>query len=65
MVGVRRILITRIYEGHGFRRTTRDRMLVLRLPAPEGGVLVANGEPVDVVTLAERERLNGRGARAS
>jgi predicted PurR-regulated permease PerM len=65
MVVVRRILITRIYEGHGFRRTTRDRMLVLRLPAPEGGVLVANGAPVDVVTVAERERLNGRGARAS
>jgi predicted PurR-regulated permease PerM len=62
MVVVRRILITRIYEGHGFRRMTRDRMLVLRLPAPEGGVLVANGGPVDVVTLAERERLNGRGA---
>jgi predicted PurR-regulated permease PerM len=57
MVVVRRILITRIYEGQGFRRTTRDRMLVLRLPAPEGGVVVADGEPVDVVTHAERERL--------
>jgi hypothetical protein len=40
-------------------------MLVLRLPAPEGGVLVADGGPVDVVSLAERERFNGRGARAS
>jgi predicted PurR-regulated permease PerM len=57
MVVVRRILITRIYEGQGFRRTTRDRVLVLRLPAPEGGVLVADGGPVDVVTHAERERL--------
>jgi predicted PurR-regulated permease PerM len=57
MVVVRRILITRIYEGQGFRRTTRDRVLVLRLPAPEGGVLVADGAPVDVVTHAERERL--------
>jgi predicted PurR-regulated permease PerM len=56
MVVVRRILITRIYEGQGFRRTTRDRMLVLRLPAPEGGVLVADGGPVDVVTHAERQR---------
>jgi hypothetical protein len=53
---VRRILITRIYEGQGFRRTTRDRMLVLRLPAPEGGVLVADGSPIDVVAHAERER---------
>jgi predicted PurR-regulated permease PerM len=56
MVVVRRILITRIYEGQGFRRTMRDRMLVLRLPAPEGGVLVADGAVVDVVTHAERER---------
>jgi predicted PurR-regulated permease PerM len=56
MVVVRRILITRIYEGQGFRRTTRDRMLVLRLPAPEGGVLVADGGPVDVVTHAELQR---------
>ena len=56
MVVVRRILITRIYEGQGFRRTMRDRMLVLRLPAPEGGVLLADGTPVDVVTHAERGR---------
>jgi hypothetical protein len=60
MVVVRRILITRIYEGQGFRRTTRDRVLVLRLPAPEGGVLVANGGPVDVVTHAERDGLKVR-----
>jgi predicted PurR-regulated permease PerM len=57
MVVVRRILITRIYEGQGFRRTTRDRVLVLRLPAPEGGVLLAENGAVDVVTHAERERL--------
>ena len=57
MVVVRRILITRIYEGQGFRRTTRDRMLVLRVPAPEGGVMVGNGGPIDVLTLAERDRL--------
>jgi len=49
MVLVRRILITRIYEGQGFRRTTRDRMLVLRLPAPEGGVIPPVGEPVDMI----------------
>jgi predicted PurR-regulated permease PerM len=57
MVVVRRILITRIYEGQGFRRTTRDRVLVLRLPAPEGGVLIGENGAVDVVTHAERERL--------
>ena len=53
MVIVRRILITRIYEGQGFRRTTRERPLVLRLPAPGGGVIVPNGPPVDVVAIAE------------
>ena len=53
MVIVRRILITRIYEGQGFRRTTRERPLVLRLPAPGGGVLVPSGPAIDVVSVAE------------
>ncbi len=56
MVVVRRILITRIYEGQGFRRTTRDRMMVLRLPAPEGGVLATDGGTIDVVSSVERSR---------
>jgi predicted PurR-regulated permease PerM len=63
MVIVRRILITRIYEGQGFRRTTRERPLVLRLPAPGGGVLVPNGPPVDVISISEltaSKRANGR-----
>jgi len=55
MVLVRRILITRIYEGPSFRTTSRDRPLVLRVPAPGGGVLVPSGHPVDVITEAERE----------
>lgn len=54
MVIVRRILITRIYEGQGFRRTSRERPLVLRVPAPGGGVLVPPGGPLDVVGIAER-----------
>jgi predicted PurR-regulated permease PerM len=45
MVIVRRILINRIYEGKGFRRSTRDRSFVLRVPAPDGGVLLP-GEPL-------------------
>jgi predicted PurR-regulated permease PerM len=53
MVIVRRILITRIYEGQGFRRTTRERPLLLRLPAPGGGVLVPSGPPIDVISIAE------------
>jgi predicted PurR-regulated permease PerM len=60
MVIVRRILITRIYEGQGFRRTTRERPMVLRLPAPGGGVLVPNGPPIDVVSIAEHTAINGR-----
>jgi predicted PurR-regulated permease PerM len=60
MVIVRRILITRIYEGQGFRRTTRERPLVLRLPAPGGGVLVPAGPPIDVVSIAEVTTTNGR-----
>jgi len=54
MVIVRRILITRIYEGQGFRRTSRERPLVLRVPAPGGGVLVPPGAPLDVVSIAEQ-----------
>jgi predicted PurR-regulated permease PerM len=54
MVIVRRILITRIYEGQGFRRTTRERPLLLRVPAPGGGVLIPSLAPVDVITFAEQ-----------
>lgn len=57
MVIVRRILISRIYEGQGFRRSTRERPLVLRLPVPGGGVIAPPGPPLDVVTDAERAGL--------
>jgi len=53
MVIVRRILISRIYEGQGFRRTTRERALVLRVPAPGGGVIAPPGAQFDIVTDAE------------
>lgn len=36
MVIVRRILLSRIYEGRGFRKSTRDRTFLLRVPAPDG-----------------------------
>lgn len=54
MVIVRRILITRIYEGQGFRKTTRERPMLLRLPAPGGGVVAMPGRQYDVVSAAER-----------
>jgi predicted PurR-regulated permease PerM len=49
MVIVRRILINRIYEGRGFRKSTRDRIFVLRVPAPDGGVLLPSTPPPDVL----------------
>ena len=54
MVVVRRILVNRIYEGQGFRRTTRDRTLTLRVPAPEASVLAPEGPPIDAITVLER-----------
>ena len=57
MVVVRRILINRIYEGKGFRKSTRDRIFVLRVPVPDGGVLVPATPPPDLITLREKEPL--------
>jgi predicted PurR-regulated permease PerM len=57
MVVVRRILMNRLYEGHGFRRSTRDRPLLLRVPPAEAdGVLVPAAPAVDLIALAERAR---------
>jgi predicted PurR-regulated permease PerM len=53
MVVVKRILLSRIYEGLGFRRTTRERPLILRLPVSQGGVIIP-AAPTDVVGALER-----------
>ena len=53
MVVVKRILLSRIYEGLGFRRTTRERPLTLRLPVSDGGVIVPKTS-LDVVGTLER-----------
>jgi predicted PurR-regulated permease PerM len=55
MVLVRRIVISRIYEGQGFRRTTRERPMLLRVPGPGGGLLAPAGPPPDIITFAESE----------
>jgi hypothetical protein len=47
MVLIRRIVIHRLYEGQSFRRHAGDRVLVLRVPAPDAAVLA--GYPVDVL----------------
>jgi predicted PurR-regulated permease PerM len=44
-VVVRRILINRIYEGHGFRRLTRDSAFVVKAPAAESDVIVPESPP--------------------
>jgi predicted PurR-regulated permease PerM len=51
MVVVRRVLIDRVYEGKGFRKGDRERKLVLRVPVPNGGVLLPEGPPVDVMAF--------------
>ncbi|MFN2398361.1 MAG: AI-2E family transporter [Gemmatimonadaceae bacterium] len=56
MVVIRRILINRIYEGQGFRRTVRDQAFVVRAPVPEGGaILPTTGQP-DIIGRTEAER---------
>lgn len=54
MVIVRRILINRIYEGKGFRKQGRKQQLLLRVPVPDGGVLLAEGGPVDLAAFKAR-----------
>ncbi len=55
MVLVHRLLVARIYEGRGFRRPRRDRPLVLRVPAAEGGVggATVDGNGPDLIALGE------------
>lgn len=57
MVIVRRILISRIYEGKGFRKSTRDRSFNLRVPVPDGGVLLPNEPVVDVLQFRARPEI--------
>ncbi|MGI9043488.1 MAG: AI-2E family transporter [Gemmatimonadaceae bacterium] len=54
MVIVRRILINRIYEGRGFRKSTRDRIFVMRVPAPDGGVLHPSVPREDVLAFRQK-----------
>jgi predicted PurR-regulated permease PerM len=56
MVVVRRILLSRIYEGRGFRRVVRDRAFVVRAPAPDGGILLPVAPAGDVLADSEQRR---------
>jgi hypothetical protein len=61
LVIVRRILIARIYEGQGFRKTVRDAAFVVRAPAPEGGVIApppeGDDDPLAAVEATRRHRV--------
>ena len=52
IVVVRRVLINRIYDAQGTQRAGRERVLVLRVPAPDGGVIVTADPPLDVLRLS-------------
>jgi predicted PurR-regulated permease PerM len=54
---VRRVLVNRIYQGAAERPLHVDRTMVLRVPAPEGGVTVALGTQPDLIAIAERVAL--------
>jgi predicted PurR-regulated permease PerM len=54
---VRRVLVNRIYQGAADRPLHTDRTMVLRVPAPEGGVLVPVGAFPDLIAMAERVAL--------
>ena len=51
---VRRVLVNRIYQGAAERPLPVDRTMVLRVPAPEGGVVVPAGALPDLIALVER-----------
>lgn len=55
---VRRVLVNRIYQGAAERPLPVDRTMVLRVPAPEGGVTVPAGAMPDLIALAERIALS-------
>jgi hypothetical protein len=57
MVLVRRLLVNRIYEAQGIHRQGGDRVLVLRVPATDGGVVVSADPPIDVLRFTEPVRL--------
>jgi predicted PurR-regulated permease PerM len=52
LVVVRRVLIHRVYEGQNFRRAGRDRVLVLRVPAPDASIL-HHDKAVDVLRAVQ------------
>jgi predicted PurR-regulated permease PerM len=53
MVLVQRLLVTRVYEGHGFRQTRADRPLILRVPVTDGAIAVPEDGVPDLIAMGE------------
>ena len=53
---VRRVLVNRIYQGVAGRPLPVDRAMVLRVPAPEGGVSTPVVTQPDLIAIAERAK---------
>ncbi|MBC7898046.1 MAG: AI-2E family transporter [Cytophagaceae bacterium] len=53
IVLVRRILVNRIYEGQSLLRPGQERVLVLRVPPADGGIIVSADPPIDVLRFVE------------
>jgi predicted PurR-regulated permease PerM len=56
MVLVQRLLVNRVYEGHGFRQPTTNRPMVLRVPVADGAVSIPEDGVPDLIAIAERVR---------
>ena len=52
IVLVRRILVNRIYEGESLLRPGQDRVLVLRVPAADNGLIPGTDAPIDVLRFS-------------
>jgi predicted PurR-regulated permease PerM len=55
IVLVRRILVNRIYEGESLLRPGHDRVMVLRVPAADNGVIAGAGPPIDVLRFSSNK----------
>jgi predicted PurR-regulated permease PerM len=56
IVLVRRVLINRVYHGQAFQAVTQEGLLVIRVPAPDGGVITSTDPPIDVLRFAEGKK---------
>lgn len=56
IVLVRRLLINRVYDRESLLRPAEDGVMILRVPAADGGVLMSTSPPIDVLRFVEPRR---------